>query len=261
MSGTVHQIDFLPASYREVRTLHADRIWQFTATGAFLAGLAVASFYHVSTRQSAERALDALEVKHDEAVALRARLSGLQKDLAALTDEANLRAYLRHRWPLTRVLDAVFQPLPDSIALKEFKFGRHDPAGRARLDQSSARTPRLAAAANEPKKRAAQSDLAQLREICDRVPLMVQVSGSTTHTGDLYRYVAALSKNDLVAQAEITSIETAGGGAHGDPTRLAQFQARVLLRPGYGQPKGPKPLPPRANYTLAERAQSAGVSP
>jgi hypothetical protein len=101
VSASVQQIDFLPTKYREVRSLHADRIWQFTAIGAFLASLAVASFYQLASRHTAQRAIEELGDKHSHAIALRARLNQLQKDLATHTDEAALRAYLRHRWPLS----------------------------------------------------------------------------------------------------------------------------------------------------------------
>jgi hypothetical protein len=256
VSATVQPIDFLPAKYREVRSLHADRLWQCTAIGAFLVSLAVASSFQIASRQSAKNAIEDLGDKHSHAIALRARLNQLQKELATHTNEAALRAYLRHRWPLSQVLTAVFRSVPESIVLKEFKLVRNDPAGRSRTNVPVARGGKTAAPKAEAKLQAAESDLAVLREVCDAAPLAVELSGTTTHTGDLYRYITAIANSDLVAHAEITSIESAGGAAQADPTRLAEFKARVDLRPGYGQPNGPKPAA-QALYTTADKRGQA----
>jgi hypothetical protein len=62
----------------------------------------------------------------------------------------------------------------------------------------------------------------------------VRVTGTTTNTAALYRYLNVLGTRELFAKAEIRSIESLDvpGAA------TLRFQLVLAARPGYGQPGG-----------------------
>jgi Tfp pilus assembly protein PilN len=66
---------------------------------------------------------------------------------------------------------------------------------------------------------------------------VVVLTGITRETAALHQYLAALAANPLFETVELRSIEAA---TENEPD-VSQFAAKIVVRQGYGQPKGPAP--------------------
>ncbi|MDZ7617889.1 MAG: hypothetical protein U1E05_12870 [Patescibacteria group bacterium] len=182
-------------------------------------------------RNRLQSELAEVEPHYAQAVAQRAKLDALQIELRTARAEAALLTYLRHPWPRTQLLKALLSPLPDDVVL-----------GRLEISTEGTRTPRaappLVQAGPEPAPSSippAELDLAGLRQRNDALETVMRLSGTTTDGAALHRYLGALARNALFRRVELEAIESPEGRTDGPP----QFQATIVVTPGYGQPGGP----------------------
>ena len=96
------------------------------------------------------------------------------------------------------------------------------------------------------------------------------IVGKTADSEVLHRYLSELATLDLVAKAELTTYEhqVAARGKSANSAAfnggLSRFEARVVLRPGYGQPGGPtgeRPLKPSKNDNKVVSLEAEGPRP
>jgi hypothetical protein len=156
------------------------------------------------------------------------------------------------------VLDAILRPLNEAITLSEIRVFREPLAANGTAARKGpapvvATTPPTEAARGTP----AERDLKQLQADFDSTRLVVHVWGVTHEGIDLYQYIAALAGSSLIEKAEVTSLESNDKNELPGVKSLSKFHARILIRPGYGQPHGPQPRSKPAHDRRVAIAASA----
>jgi len=229
----MQDIDFLPISFREVRSHQQTKAWRVVVLGFFLVLVIAATWYQHSLHGAAKQELESLVPLHAQAELQTKRLAELQAEVQATGAEAALITYLRHPWPRSQLLQAVLTPLPDSIRLDRLNIFRDEA-----VVESAAVKARAARAkpgeAEVVKLPPVETDLASLREAIDPRPTVIELEGVASDVPALHRYLADVARHELLSSAEIGSIET-----DPDQPKSAKFTARVVVLPGYGQPGGP----------------------
>jgi hypothetical protein len=223
------EIDFLPASYRQMTVHRKANVWRLLAGGVFVAMIGFSGVFQHLLRREALVDLARTGPQYDQAEALVQRQAELKRQLQLATTEAELYTYLRHPWPATQVLATALSPLPDCITLR-----------RIRLFQDE--RPLIATAASPPSQKkpsdpepAATRDLRQLRQDNDSRPRVLILSGVTSDTAALQQYLLVLGASKLFVKTELRSLEADTTDRSGS----MHFTARLVVRPGYGQPDGP----------------------
>ncbi len=230
----MHEIDFLPAEYRQNR---AERRWhtrRIVGLGLLAAAILAAALLQRYQQTCLEADLAKCQPAHSEASQTRGNLDRLQARLQAARTRAELLTYLRHPWPRTRILAALLDPLPDEIAFDELRIDRETSPTR-RLGESRLPLDRAAEEARRSALPPASRDLKRLRDECDPAQIVVTVTGATTETAVLHRYLGELGKQRLFSKVQLRSIETDEAGR-----QQTRFSAAIVVRPGYGQPDGPR---------------------
>ena len=212
------------------------RVLVFAIFGGVIA--AAAAFQLVSRRNVALQTTE-IEPAHATARATIATLGQLQTDLQDLKAKAQLLVYLRHRWPTTRVLAAVARPVCDNVTLTHLRITRDSPD----FGRNSATTRNEGGEGGngldqQPPAAPAVVDLAALREQDETRRTVALVTGTADDIASLHRYVARLDASDLFEKAELLGIEHLDTP---DSPQSSQFNVRVIVRPGYGQPDSAPP--------------------
>jgi len=231
-------IDFLPTEYRQQHAKRSVQLWRVLVVVGFVAMLSVASLVQYYRLCYATSQLDQLAIQHLSAKAQDEQLTQLQSEVKEATGNADLFAYLRHPWPRTQVLAALLAPLPDSVTLNQLEIKVDAPlrprSKKARLRSEGKETDEQA----EPEL-PAELDLTMLREQLDTTRVSAVISGRTTDPAALHRYLGKLDRCSLFVKAELDSLESMSGKNEDRPEGSMSFTAVVVLRPGYGQPRGP----------------------
>ncbi len=222
--------------------------------GLFVVLLGASGWFHHLLRRGAQDELARLQVPYEQAQALAARHAELQRRLGAAATEAELMTYLRHPWPSTQILSAALAPLPDCITLQQIRLFRVPPGPTQGIVQPNQNKPDDPGA---PKLTPAEHDLLQLREECDHGPLVLMLTGLTSDTASLQRYLVILGDVKLFVKADLSSMEANSADRPG----ALRFTARLVVRPGYGQPDGPAPGGPSFPGSAWERAPREAVPP
>jgi len=227
-------IDFLPAQYSRRQSRQRSQPWHAMVGLGLAAMVALGAARQYRKQAHLESELKRMEPSYEGAVATSEQLGRLQSELKAACAEATLLTYLRHPWPRTQLLQALLAKLPDAIELTELDItlelapAKREKGLRPSLDDSEAEK---TLAALPP----AERDLAELREQNDPRHTVIRLSGTTTDSAALHRYLGRLAPSDLFCEANLESIE---GGGHVGGTG-EHFRATVIVRRGYGQPGGP----------------------
>ena len=103
--------------------------------------------------------------------------------------------------------------------------------------------------AEEAKRMPAERDLNRLRVELDNTQTVVTLEGMTHDNISLHAYLGRLASQGLFARSELSSLESGDK----DHPGVSVFRARLIVRPGYGQP-GSGPL-------LADGGQPTGGAP
>jgi hypothetical protein len=235
------EIDFLPARYREECAQRKTHFWRVVSVVLFSIGLLSCAAFQWNNGRKLTLELEAIAPIHDQAHERTVQLTTLKKELASASDRAELLTYLRHPWPRTQLLAAVFEPMPESIKLSELTIGRPvDESTEVVLPSQAART--SGGVITEPGAEAtatlspATTDLKTLRSEFDPRQTVIQMAGETTDVSALHEYLGKIALHPLIAKAELRSIESGGRDS-----LATLFRARIEVRPGYGQPNGPTP--------------------
>lgn len=225
----LNAIDFLPQRYREARLKRSAGAWRILVV-IVLCGmlLSTAVFQHRLLWQ-AEADLARIETIHTSATRLAKAMADEQAKFPGADNEASLFTYLRHPWPRTALINAVLAPIPESIRLSNLSLGFELPerpvgeANEVKQDDPVDKSPSPA------------RDLKRLRTELDGGRWVVTVNGSARDLADLHVYVAELERSSLFSKVELVSIDS----PHTANSNEARFVVRVVIRPGYGQPRGP----------------------
>jgi len=226
-------IDFLPLHYREEFAKRRGNSLRLVVAGMFVLLVIAGAVQQARVERWLRNELEELRARHLEAVAVRAELARLQEEQEEAAATAELFTYLDHPWPRTQVLSALLEPLPDAIRITRCSLMREKFRRETSDSEQTASQPNTNEQPQEPRQAAAR-DLARLREQHDNTRLIVALSGATTDLSALHVYLSEVDRHRLVEQAELRSIEGGSGRQ-----RAAVFHARIVIRPGFGQPDGP----------------------
>ena len=230
----MHDIDFLPAEYRQRSLRRQSKPWQLIVVGAFVALVAAAAATQQARRRHLESQLDALEPSYQRALEQQKHLGQLQARLKTAQSAAELFTYLSHPWPRTQILAALVEPLPADVCFEKVRIFTQ-PSGNQPAAAGATRAERRSAEEATADLPSAQRDLAALRRQCDDARTIVQLSGTASDGATLHRYLGQLGRNPLFKKAELETIEHRAGPG----TSVLWFEATIVVRPGYGQPGGP----------------------
>jgi hypothetical protein len=230
-----HDIDFLPSQYRQKHAQRQSRPWQLVVVIVFglLLGAAALGYRHGRTQVEAE--LAAITPPYELAVSQNFQLNQMQPQLQKARSTAELLVYLRHPWPRTQLLVALLAPLPEEVVFEQLHIARERPPVQPLADHHP--HPEKPLGEEELSKLTpADRDLRHFREECDKMQTVIHLSGTTAESGALHRYLSELGQNSLFAKANLDSLESLEGKG---PAAM-KFRATLIVRPGYGQPGGPK---------------------
>jgi hypothetical protein len=229
---TPRDIDFLPSSYREAGIQRKNVTLRVVVVAAFIGLIGFAAIYQQHLRLVADRQLTELLPIYEQAQRETRHLSELQQFVKASEYRAELCTYLRHAWPRSQILAALAERLPESIELGELSIVREPLPGMV-LEPS--RPAEVVSDAAKSKLEPAQRDLMALRDQWDKSRVVVKIEGVTDDPFAVHRYFELLNQVKLFAKVEPDVMQRMPGDAAG---RIS-FSARIILRPGYGQPNGP----------------------
>jgi hypothetical protein len=235
----MHDIDFLPIEYRQKHQRQQSQPWQIVVSIAIMAMIAGAAITQHAGRRYVQKQLTAVESAYKTAQQLQYQLTEIKKRLEQVGADAELNTYLRHPWPRTQLLAALLAPLPKEITFLQLQIMRETTASAP----FGGMRPTVDLKADEEKLRSmtpAQRDLMKLRVRTDPLRTIVQLSGMTTESAALHRYLDELDKKSIFEQAELNNVNSVEKNAGGS---AVQFRAVLMVQPGYGQSGGPgKPV-------------------
>jgi hypothetical protein len=233
-------IDFLPQRYRRDRAGKTAVLWRISSLAAVACVLAGAWLFDLDRLRRLEQQLADATRQHEAALTLANQASTLKSQWSVLNAEAELWTYLRHPWPKTQILASIARSLPEGLSLDELRIDRGEVSVAASAGLLRDRVPATQGAkeAGNDGPTAAQRDLAHLQSLCDPRPMVVQLKGVAIDMAELHAWLAVLAKAPLFSAAELVSLER---GQLANPN-VYRFAARLIVRPGYGQPAGPTKL-------------------
>jgi hypothetical protein len=228
-TAILNAIDFLPDRYRDAKIKRSAKVWRLLLAVVFCALLSMAGFYQQRMLWQAQAELANVEVMHAAAISMSKTLADEQAKVAEFEHEADLWTYMRHPWPRTQILNAVFSPLPESAQFNSFQLSF------AKQEKPVVEGSKTLTEDPVDKTPSATRDLKRLRSEWDAGRWQVLLTGTTTDVAELHVYVAALESNKLFTNVDLLSIE-----APSSPEQHhSRFILRLTLKPGYGQPGGP----------------------
>lgn len=235
-----HEVDFLPVQFRQHHARRRDLSQCVLLSAAVLGLLCAVAAWQAYSGRRARRELAEITPQYELAVRQGAELSKLQAELQVAQAEADLITYLDHPWPRSRLLTEVVDALPEAITLKDISIVREN--GRSEVGAFMPQLDRRTQEQEMAKLPPAARDLKALRELYDRSRMVIRLTGTTSDDAAPHRFVAALGKGPLFAEADLVSLENGGSPRDGK----LEFAATVAVRPGYGLPGGPSGPPPDA---------------
>lgn len=239
----MQDIDFLPSRYHERnRQRQAVTTW-ITVIAAIVLLLFVGGVYqHRREGALRQQLADTLERQAD-CQRLNTTLNTMQAELREYEALASLYEYLEHPWPRSRIIEAVLGPLPEDVYLSELSILRQQATASGSTPQRDTKRGRTTSATTEPELAPPVEDLKKLREQFDGTTEYVSLKGLALETTRLHSYLAELHASELFHRVNLEAVSALSAdeaqrlgivGGH-----AGQFEIRLELRPGYGQPGGP----------------------
>jgi len=230
----MHDVDFLPAHYRQRRENRQRKPWQIAVIVACGLLMAAAAYGQYHTRRRIEEDLAAVGPYYEMAARETKWLDDLRQQLQRERSRAELLTYLRHPWPRTQILAAILQPLPEEITLERVRIRRDLPPGKTAPPRPALERP---ASEDQPKDLlpSARYDLKTLREEDVGLETIVTLTGSSSTSEAPYAYFNELEGCDLFVQVDPGKVEP----EQGDRWQRHGFDLTLIVRPGYGRPGSP----------------------
>jgi DNA mismatch repair ATPase MutS len=227
-------IDFLPIQYHQKNAYRQAKPWQIIVVTSFLGLVALLTISQKIHRRFVERELDELAPAYETAMAQEQRLADVQNQLKRMESEAKLITYLHHPWPRSQLLSALLSRLPEEITLEQLQITREADNSAAASDRRPAI--HLANSGDQQKTLSpAERDLQILQNQSDDKQTVVILIGSTTDSAAVHRFLNEILSNPLFSKAELGSVTSVNESSG----TTIQFQAKLVVKPGYGQPGGP----------------------
>ncbi len=227
----MQDLDFLPADVKQRRIRRHGRSWQVILIAAAVGLLIVVAIGQARTLRQIRERVARMEPERKMLDARQVQLDQLRGQLARAEAQAELLAYTHHPWPKTQLLAAALSSLPDTVVFSAIRIARQPPPG-----QTSAARASGASQEELAKLEPAQRDLKRLQQECDSDVVAITLEGTTTDGIELHRYMDRLNHVPLLDKVALNSLESTNE-AEG---AKFHFQALLTVRPGFGQPGGPR---------------------
>ncbi len=226
----MQNIDFLPTDFKRRRTNRHGRSWQIVV-GIAAIGLLVAAAMAQSRAHSQIKArLAQIEPGRNLLDAQQSELAEMRARLAETEAQAGLLAYMGHPWPKTQLLAAALRSVPDAIVYDRVHIALDSQPGQAPRRQTG-EDAEVDLTTLEP----ALRDMQLLQQEYDIGVVAIVLEGITTDGIELHRYLDGLNDVPLLDKVELQSLESTN-----DESEVKfRFEARLTVRPGFGQPNGP----------------------
>ncbi len=226
----MQDIDFLPSDLKRRRTNRHGRSWQIITVGAAIALLVVVAIGQSRAQKQIKERLAKIEPERRLLDARQEQLAELRERLSDTKARAKLIAYMDHPWPKTQLLAATLRSLPDAVVYDRIRISHDTRPERAPLRRTSE------AEEEDPTTlEPAVRDVRLLREECDFAVVAIALEGMTTDGIELHRYLDRLNRVPLLDKVELQTLES----ANEESGARFHFEARLTVRPGFGQPNGP----------------------
>lgn len=245
----MQDIDFLPSDFKRRRNNRHGRSWQILVAAAAVGLLFIVALSQMRALRQVEQRLAEIEPERQVLDARQMQLADLRKKLAEKEAQADLIAYLGHPWPKTRLLGATLRSLPEEVVCNGIRI-----APESLTNQAQRRRPESSEEEDLTKVEPAVRDMRLLQEECDLAVVAIVLEGMTTDGIALHRYLNGLNNVPLLDKVELHSLES----TNNDSGPKFQFEARMTVRPGFGQPKGPDG---RSPHIAQPNAVAKGTSP
>jgi|SRR6185369_2326002 len=218
-------IDFLPASYRELRLRQKQRVWRRSALGALMLLIVAGALGQRQTRANLDHTREKLRTHADRMTAQVGDCDKLRQDISRLDEEANLLALLRLRVPSTRILAAVTNSLPQYVTLTEFHLQFEALPPPPVKTQPPAPPPANPPATPE-KKSPEQLDLEALRKTADELGLYVLLQGVAPDDIVIAGFLATLQQTGVFVEVSLQNIDQ----ELVNRTEMRRFKARLRVK-------------------------------
>ena len=197
----VHDIDFLPDSYRQQQERRQRRHWRQGVFAIALVLIGIGTLGRYQTRTRLEVTRDRLRKHANQMSTQLQSTASLQREIERQRALANLRAYLSVRVPPTRLLAEVTNCLPEFVSLTDYRLF-------AETQTSSAiHSPRARRAKSIEQSEAGilpeTQDLKQLQESAKESALLVTLEGIAPDDVSLSKYLAALEQSGIFQEVQL----------------------------------------------------------
>ncbi|MBS0209926.1 MAG: hypothetical protein JSS27_13340 [Planctomycetes bacterium] len=227
MSTNIKQIDFLPDRYRQVDVQRHSKWWRMLVLVLFGGAICATQVGQMCQRRQVQAQLDDATLHYQAAQLESQKLANIRQTLVPLRAKAELLTYLRHPWPRSQLLASIAAPLPNDVLLERVRFQRE----QIRTEPTVAAPPPQPGVAAADMRTPVERDLEKVRDEADQSRIVIYLEGTTRDDASLHNYLSLLTREPLLAENELASLER-------DQAHL-RFTVRVLVRPGYGQRRGP----------------------
>jgi hypothetical protein len=231
----MQDIDFLPQRYRDAHAQRKRKLWGMVVVLMYAALLCTSGYLQKARQRRLTQDLAAANAQRTIVTAQSARLAAVQAELKQAEARAGLIAYLRHPWPRTQIVAAVVEAISPGLSLDELRVQRLETTHALQRRPAAGNTAEAKADDRTP----AQRDLERLRDTCDVNSVVVMLKGAADDLSLVHMYLGRLGKDTLFSRVDLMNID--GQDAQRAGGKGCRFTARLVVRPGYGQPQGPTP--------------------
>lgn len=198
----VPQIDFLPDSYHVHRQREHKTLWRRMMVFFFLVLAAAGTVQQRGLRQKLEARRGELQSMAEGLLQPVKAQSKLEQQLKELETRALLLTTLELKVPMTRVLTAITNSLPELVSLNEF----HTETGlkEASNVRSAVTPPPRPVAGKDSKSSLFESDLIELRDANSLSATWLTISGIAPDDLTISQYLVALRETDLFERVTLS---------------------------------------------------------
>lgn len=231
VNESMQDIDFLPSDFKRRRSSRHGRPWQIIVVGTAIGLLLVVAVGQSHALTQIKGRLTEIEPERRVLDARLTQLADLRKRLADTEARAQLLSYMNHPWPKTQLLAVTLRSLPDAVLFRRIRIASENLPSqlvkRASTEAAEEDTTKLAPAVR---------DMRLLQQECDSSVVAITVEGMTADGIELHRYLDRLNRVPLLDKVTLHSLDSNAD----DSEAKFRFEARLTVRPGFGQPGGPE---------------------
>lgn len=216
----IPEIDFLPASYREVRRRHRNRIWRRTIVVIFLTLVSLGTVRQREIQNELQAQKKTLE---ERAQLMNEQLESpeeLNQKIKLAEIRANLLAAMLLDESPAQLLSIISDALPDFVSLNEFRFS---------FEQINLKENTLGKKAPPGKQKESVPELADLKilqERYERENLVISLEGISPDHLTISNYMSHLNQVGLFKEIEL--VQSNESLFEGQPMRV--FRLRMVVK-------------------------------